>query len=178
MTRGQFPVTDGSTYILDMTGEDPRLKKRWIFNSFCFKEMRQRWPKWVWLQFFFYLYEDQHMGGSFKISYIESEWTGNLLSLDLSTIFCIPLYLGFGLLRPEEAVFDVLVGYSSNPAERWNLESLFTTRVEVWVRTPICPPYGVIGKMCDVPLSVETATHLKEKEILIKFLKIIFISKN
>ena len=86
------------------------------------------------------------------------------LSLALSTFFCIPLYLGFGLLRPEEAVFDVLVGYSSNPAERWNLESLFTTRVEVWVRTPICPPYGVIGKMCDVPLSVETATHLKEKK--------------
>ena len=48
MTKGQFPVP-GSTYILDMTGDDPRL--------------------------------------------------------------------GFGLLRPDEAEV-VLVGYSSNPAER------------------------------------------------------------
>ena len=117
------------------------------------------------------------MSRSFKISCIESELETFYL-WPFQLFFCIPLYLGFGLLRPEEAVFDVLVGYSSNPAERWNLESLFTTRVEVWVRTPICPPYGVIGKMCDVPLSVETATHLKEKEILIKFLKMIFISKN
>jgi hypothetical protein len=68
MTKGQFPVTDGSTYILDMTGEEPRL--------------------------------------------------------------------GFGLLRPEEAEV-ALVGYSSSPAERWNLESLLTTRLDVWVRTPI-----------------------------------------
>ena len=74
MTKGQFPVRVGSTYILEMTGEDPRL--------------------------------------------------------------------GLGLLRPEEAEVGLVVGvgYSSNPAERWKRESLLTTLLEVWVRTPIWPP--------------------------------------
>ena len=43
----------------------------------------------------------------------------------------------------------------------WNRESRLTTLVDVCVLTPIGPPYGVIGKMCEVPLRVETATHLE-----------------
>ena len=91
MTNGQEPDAVGSTYILEMTGDDPRL--------------------------------------------------------------------GLGLLLPEEVW--LVVGYSSRPADRWNLDSRLTTLVEVCVLTPIGPPYGVIGKICEVPLNVDTATHLE-----------------
>lgn len=70
---------------------------------------------------------------------------------------------GLGELRPEELAWlpDTEGRYSSNPADRWNLESLFTTREEVWVLTPTGPPYGVMGKMWVVPRNVDTATHLE-----------------
>jgi hypothetical protein len=65
---------------------------------------------------------------------------------------------GLGELRPEELV-GCAVNVSSKPADLWKRDSLFTTRVAVCVRTPTAPPYGVTGKMCVVPRSVETATH-------------------
>lgn len=39
-----------------------------------------------------------------------------------------------------------------------------TTQLEVCVRTPITPPYGVMGKTCVVPRWVETATQRESKE--------------
>ena len=68
--------------------------------------------------------------------------------------------LGAGEFRPLEDVG----GPSLRPADRWNLDSLLTTRGVVWVLTPTGPPYGEMGKMCVVPRSVETATHLESGE--------------
>ena len=47
---------------------------------------------------------------------------------------------------------------SSMPADLWNLDSLLTTLLDVWVLTPAGPPYGVMGNTCVVPRSVDTAT--------------------